>query len=166
MFSIIFVWYSVWWLLSLTFFSLLFISLQDVKTWFWLSKRVVFMYIVLMQWMPWQNSIHSIFYGVQNRLQWNELKMIWETSFLGGCPLNAGNSMPDCDLQIGLGGAGCVSAGLFVLGELLGGGSELRPSGRVEWWHRGSLWLSVWHPAIPGWNVEDSSWRNWGGVIV
>ena len=29
--------------------SLLFISLQDVKTCFWLSKRVVFMYIVLSQ---------------------------------------------------------------------------------------------------------------------
>jgi len=30
-------------------------------------------YIVLMQWMPWQNSVQSIFYGVQNKLQWNGL---------------------------------------------------------------------------------------------
>ena len=67
-FNVLFAWYSSWW-----FLTLLFICLQDVKTYCCLSKRVIFMYVVLMQWTPWQNSIPSIFYGVQKKLQWSGL---------------------------------------------------------------------------------------------
>jgi len=58
--------------------------------------------------------------------------MIWETSFLNGCPLNAGNSTPNCDLQISLGKTRSVSTNLFMLRELLSDDSKLHPAKHVE----------------------------------
>ena len=59
-------------------------------------------------------------------------KMIWETSFLNGCPLNAGNSTPNCDLQISLGKTRSVSTNLFMLSELLSDDSKLHPAKHVD----------------------------------
>ena len=52
--------------------------------------------------------------------------------FLNGCPLHAGNSTPNCDLQISLGKTRNVSTNLFMLRELLSDDSKLHPAKHVE----------------------------------
>ena len=54
-------------------------------------------------------------------------------NFLNGCPLNAGNSTPNCDnLQISLEKTRSVSTNLFMLRELLSDDSKLHPAKHVD----------------------------------
>ena len=53
-------------------------------------------------------------------------------TILNGCLLNAGNSTPNCDLQISLGKTRSVSTNLFMLRELLSDDSKLHPAKHVD----------------------------------
>ena len=47
-------------------------------------------------------------------------------------PINAGNSTPNCDLQISLGKTKNVSTNLFMLSHLLSDDSKVHPATHVD----------------------------------
>ena len=53
-------------------------------------------------------------------------------NFLKGCPLNAGNPTPNCDLQISLGKTRHVSTNPFMLRGLWSDGINLHPARHLD----------------------------------